>query len=98
GHHPQRGDQLVGHRAVERVHLFRPIERDGGDAARDVDEHPVVRGHQTRSTIIAMPWPTPMHIVARPKRDLVRCRAWTSVVRIFAPVPPSGWPRAMPPP
>src|SRR5215213_6136609 len=51
------------------------------------------------STTIAMPCPTPMHIVARPYltsgRRAISC---TSVVRIRAPEAPRGCPRATAPP
>ena len=64
--HPQGFDQVVAHGAVEGVELVGPIERHGGDAAGDLHGDPIVRGHQQRSTIIAMPWPTPIHMVAKP--------------------------------
>ena len=57
---------FVAHRAVERVELVGPVQGDGGDPARDLHGDALVGGHQTRSTIIAMPWPTPIHIVAKP--------------------------------
>ena len=41
-----RRDQL----AVERVAALGPVERDGGDAVDDVDEHDLRRGHESSCT------------------------------------------------
>lgn len=53
---------------------------------------------QTRSVAMAMPCPTPMHMVESARRPPVRasCRAAVPVMR--APVMPRGWPRAIAPP
>ena len=45
-----------------------------------------------------MPWPTPMHIVARPSVASRSCMVWMSVVAMRAPEAPSGWPMAIAPP
>ena len=50
------------------------------------------------SKIVAMPWPAPMHMVARPNFALRSSIAWISVVAMRAPLAPSGWPMAMAPP
>ena len=55
-------------------------------------------GAHTRSTIIAIPCPTPMHMVTSPYRPPVRRNPCKRVVRILAPVQPRGWPNAMAPP
>ena len=55
-------------------------------------------GSYTRSKITAMPWPTPMHMVARPSVASRSCMAWMSVVAMRAPEAPSGWPMAIAPP
>ena len=57
---------FVAHRAIDCVELVGAVQGDGGDPARDLHGDAIVGGHQTRSTIIAMPWPTPIHIVAKP--------------------------------
>ena len=53
--HAQRLDQVVTGLRIKGVELLRPIERHGPDMAIDLDEHPLVRSHQTRSTTIAIP-------------------------------------------
>ncbi len=50
---------------------------------------PAVPG-QTRSRIVAMPWPPPMHIVTRAVAPPLRSRASRAVPRSIAPVAPSG--------
>ena len=62
----QRLEQLVAHGAVEGVQLLRAVQRHAADPGRDLHEDALVGRHHARSTIIAMPWPTPMHIVASP--------------------------------
>ena len=51
-----------------------------------------------RSTIIAIPWPPPTHIVSSPMVASAVCRSLRSVQRIRAPVMPNGWPSAIAPP
>src|SRR2546429_370392 len=58
--------QLVAQGAVQRVELLRPVECHRADAPRDFHQHALVRRHQARSTIIAIPWPTPMHMAHNP--------------------------------
>src|SRR4051812_33493447 len=50
------------------------------------------------STMVATPCPTPMHIVARPKRAPRRRIPHSSGVKRRAPEQPSGWPSAIAPP
>ena len=64
--HAQRLEQILAHIRIERVGLLGTIEGDGADVIRDFDENAIVRRHQTRSTIMAMPWPTPTHILHKP--------------------------------
>ena len=45
-----------------------------------------------------MPWPTPMHMAASPRRTPRRRISWMSVPTMRAPEQPSGWPSAMAPP
>ena len=48
-----------------------------------------VQGDQARrSTIMAMPWPPPTHMVSRPKVLSALCNPFSSVVMIRAPVMP----------
>src|SRR5438876_561058 len=66
GEHAQRLDEIVATIRIEGVEFVRPIQCEGPDAPRDLDEYALVGSHQTRSTINAIPWPTPMHIVTKP--------------------------------
>ena len=52
----------------------------------------------TRSYIVAIPCPAPMHMVARPNLAPLSIIVWISVVEMRAPLAPSGWPMAMAPP
>src|SRR5205814_9622885 len=71
-------------------------------AAGDAVEHRPHGGRvafaQMRCQIDAMPWPTPMHIVASPYSASRRSISRTSVLTSRAPLLPSGWPRAIAPP
>ena len=51
-----------------------------------------------RWTIVLMPWPSPMHIVARPSSASFCSIVLSSVVVMRAPEQPSGWPSAIAPP
>src|SRR2546426_77948 len=73
--HAERLEQILAHIGIECVELFRPVERGSPDVIGDLDEDPLEGSHQTRSTIIAMPWPTPMHMVTRPNCALRRDKA-----------------------
>src|SRR6266516_2352756 len=55
-------------------------------------------GQDSRSTIIAIPWPPPTHIVSRPNVLSWNCRLFRSVLMILAPAMPKGWPTAIAPP
>src|SRR6185437_4501111 len=52
----------------------------------------------SRSKIIAMPWPPPTHMVSRPKVLSWNCRLFRIVEVIRAPVIPNGCPTAIAPP
>ena len=52
----------------------------------------------TRSTIVAMPMPPPMHSVTRPVARSRRSSSSSTVPISIAPVAPSGWPSAIAPP
>ena len=56
------------------------------------------RAYDSRSRIIAMPWPPPTHMVSRPNCLSCHCSELISVVVIRAPVMPNGWPTAIAPP
>src|SRR5690606_18872609 len=82
-------------------HVCQQHPRIGaGDQIGELD-HPDAgewsRAH-TLSTTAAIPWPTPMHMVASPYLPARRRNSWTSVVRIRAPEAPSGCPSAIAPP
>ena len=53
---------------------------------------------QAASQREAMPWPTPMHMVAAPRAAPRRRISCSRVVTIRAPEQPSGWPMAIAPP
>src|SRR5262249_22051126 len=56
-------------------------------------------GHaHTRSMMVAVPMPAPMHSVTSAVSRLLRSSSSIAVPRIMAPVAPSGWPIAIAPP
>ncbi len=62
----ERVAQLAPHLAREGVELVRAVERERADAALAREQDVLVLHASTRSTIVASPWPTPMHIDASP--------------------------------
>ena len=56
--------EVVAHGAGKGVQTFRAVQGDPGDSSLHPQQYGV--DHSQRSTIIEIPWPTPMHIVARP--------------------------------
>ncbi len=69
GHLSDGLGDLLPHRPGKGVQLVRPIERDRPDAVVDGREDVLERGdarRHMRSTMVAMPCPTPIHIVASP--------------------------------
>ena len=54
--------------------------------------------HYKASRTVAIPWPPPMHCVARAYLLPSRCMIWAALPVIRAPVAPSGCPRAIAPP
>ena len=96
---------------VRRAFQARPCEPEGFAPQADIESNlntngearnenceQRISGAYTLSTIIAIPCPTPMHIVARPYRARRRASACTSVVRMRDPDEPSACPSAMAPP
>ena len=79
-----------------------PIVRCATDSGKSRRRNPGSRWAEAqpsiRSTTVAIPCPTPMHIVARPQRPPVRRSSWLSIVIRRAPLIPSGWPSAIAPP
>ena len=55
-------------------------------------------GQPRRSTIMAMPWPPPTHIVSRPTVLSASSSPLSSVLMMRAPVMPNGWPSGIAPP
>src|SRR5262249_23882481 len=80
------------HGLAERLRIAR-----GGVDLELVDVDLRHDGH-TRSMIVAVPMPTPMHSVTSAVEALRRSSSSIAVPRIMAPVAPSGWPIAMAPP
>src|SRR5439155_27368825 len=94
--------EVALHRLRGSVQPFGLVERDRADAAGrrrhlEAAEAPF-HGQLSRSTIMAMPWPPPTHMVSRPTPRPVVSRPFSSVVMIRAPVMPKGWPSAIAPP
>src|SRR2546428_618592 len=58
--------QVVAQGAIQGVELLRPVEGHRTDAPGDLHQHALVRRHYARSTIMAIPWPTPIHMVHKP--------------------------------
>src|SRR5262249_18263425 len=86
-----RGVQLEHHLVAVRVG-GRIVEGENRDAVfAGVVDHGA-------SKVAAMPWPTPMHMVARPFLSPRARIAWSSVATRRAPLMPSGWPSAIAPP
>ena len=91
--------QLVDRGLVEGVLLLGPVDPDEHDGAAVVDSEVPgasapwgrTRPAHARSTKVAMPCPTPMHIVAAARVPAGSARRrWSSVVRIRAPEHPMG--------
>src|SRR5207237_8029806 len=74
-----------------QLHLVHAAAQLVAGAARGA--HPPARSNRP-----AMPWPTPMHMVARPRRAPRRRSSWRRVATMRAPEQPSGWASAMAPP
>src|SRR5580658_4180402 len=95
---PDRGERLdeLGYQhLVESVQALRPVEPQEHDAVsgRLLDE-----SRHTRSRMVAVPMPAPVHMVTRPTVRSRRSSSSRSVPMSMAPVAPMGWPRAMAPP
>src|SRR5579862_12615 len=65
---------------------------------RNLRDGDLGHGPQTRSMIVAVPMPAPMHSVIKAVAASRRSSSSSTVPRIIAPVAPSGWPMAMAPP
>src|ERR1043166_2210812 len=72
----------------------------GGGFARVRDDRLADRRRKNHSVsmTIAVPMPPPMQSAAIPYRSFFARSAYTSVVRIRAPLAPIGWPSAIAPP
>src|SRR5208282_3447129 len=85
---------------------FRAARRHGHRSARDLGVRqllrgrgePVVRPAYAASQSEAMPWPTPMHMLAAPRATPRLRISCSKVVTILAPEQPSGCPMAIAPP
>src|SRR5689334_5858987 len=76
----------------------RRLERVPGRKRYSQFEGDVKPARYSRSRIPAAPIPPPIHIVTMPYRALRRCNSRRIVAVNFAPVQPSGCPRAIAPP
>src|SRR5208282_5368785 len=96
----QRGDC----RAVKRIALGRPVDGDARDARSEgsqyrlLDRHLSARPFQMTSMAMAVASPPPMHRLAIPRCLPRAFSAYSSVVRMRAPVAPIGCPSAQAPP
>jgi len=68
--------------------LTRPSLREGTPPTKGEGKN------HTRSMMVAVPMPPPMHSVTSAVDLLVRSSSSSTVPRIIAPVAPSGWPSA----
>ena len=87
----------AGRHDVEQQDRDAGVGDLGGDAgAHDpgADHRRPLDRHQIASSTVAIPWPPPMHWVARPKRRPSRFMSAAVLPVIRAPVAPSGWPSA----
>ena len=80
----------IGH-GLEHGHDRRFVDRLFADRRHE-------RRSYTRSSASAIPWPTPMHMVASASLPPVRCSSSVAVSASRAPDMPSGWPSAIAPP
>src|SRR5690606_17821724 len=87
----QRVDELL----VDGVALLGPVEGREHVVLALLDAQ---AGAHTRSRMIAVPWPTPTHMVARPRSAPSRSMRPSSVTTRREPEEPSGWPSAIAPP
>ena len=98
GQRGERLDELGLHDLVDGVEPLGPVEPQHGDAvAGDVQVEGLGHRH-TRSMIVAVPMPPPVHMVTSPVVRSRRSSSSSTVPMSIAPVAPIGWPRAMAPP
>src|SRR5699024_3914920 len=97
--------KLIDHGFINRVaHLWAVHPRDDKSVVfRDLQRRKIGRGqmdiaHLTLSIAIAVPWPTPMHMVAIPRVPPSVSSRLSSVKVMREPEEPSGWPKAIAPP
>ena len=90
--------QLAEQLLVDGVQPLGTVEPEQRDAVVGVLDGE--RGHRahTRSMIVAVPMPPPVHIVTRPVVRSRRSSSSRSVPISMAPVAPIGWPSAIAPP
>jgi Kef-type K+ transport system membrane component KefB len=74
-----------------------PAAVSAGEASTPGAPAALARGYAA-SHSVAMPWPTPMHMVAAARLVPRRRISCSKVVVILAPEQPSGWPMAIAPP
>src|SRR5437773_272057 len=89
-----RGVVFAVQRLLVRIHV---LLHEGAVFGTQVGELDGDR-QRRRSTIIAMPWPPPTHIVSSPISLSSDSRSLSNVFMIRAPVMPYGWPSAIAPP
>src|SRR3989344_88848 len=104
-----RGELRVaprGQHVVQVDHRVALGQNGLGDGAADAvagagddrDGSAFIHRCHTRSRMMAMPCPTPMHMVHSAYWPACSCRRLTAVVTRRAPLAPRGWPSAMAPP
>ena len=82
--------ELGHHHVVDGVEAVGPAQPDHCDAGRGGFHRHGVRHSQTRSTIVAVPMPPPVHIVTRPVVRSRRSNSSRMVAISMAPVAPIG--------
>ena len=79
-----------GLRSGQIRHSSRRARPAPGGAVRGRHQVPALRRHQAACHSVAMPWPTPMHMLAAPRAAPRRVISCSRVAVIRAPEQPSG--------
>ena len=90
------GEQAGQQRLIDGVEALGTVEPEQHDpVVRALDDQAV--GHaQTRSMMVAVPMPPPVHMVTSPQVRSRRSSSSRTVPMSIAPVAPIGWPSGSP--
>src|SRR5690606_29162794 len=91
--------QCVDQLLIDGIALLGPLQRRDDELVAILDQEWCVLPHRhTRSMMVAVPCPTPTHLVARPYREPSHSMRFSNVTSRREPDDPSGCPSAMAPP